>query len=107
MVQTLVKAQKPIRFKIASRPDWVRHSVVRSKFDDAIDAALKLKDHKKVVCVSLGDMKFDGLSIALRSRIANKKLSKRIHVEQNKPTKEIVIVKGPTAFKARRPITTN
>mgnify|MGYP001038797273 CR=1 FL=1 len=88
-----------MRFKIVSRPDWIRRRVAGSKFDGAIDVALKLKDDRKVVSVPSGGMKFDSLSIALRSRIADRKLRNRIHVEQNKQTKEIVIVKGPSLFK--------
>ena len=95
-----------MRFRIISRPDWIRGRVAGSKFDGAIDAALKLKDDRKVVYVPSRGTKFDNLSIALRSRIADRKLGKRIHVEQNKQTKEIVIVKGPSLFKEtgrRRP----
>lgn len=103
MVRPLGKAHESITFKIAPRPDWVRHSVIGSKYDDVIDAALKLKDGKSVVRVLLGGLKFDSLSMALRIRMAQRKLSKKIHVEQNKQTKEIVIVKGRSVFKGRRP----
>jgi len=98
--------QKSVRFKIISSPGWIRRRVTGSKFDGAIDAALKLKDDGKVVSVPLGGMKFDTLSIALRGRIADRKLRNRIHVEQHKQTKEIVIVKGASLFKGtghRRP----
>ena len=88
-----------VRFRIVSRSDWSRRRAVGSKFDGVIDAALKLKDDKKVVSVLSGGMKFDTLSIGLRSRIDNRKLRKRIHVEQNKQTKKIVIVKGPSLVK--------
>jgi hypothetical protein len=107
MVRTLGKARGSIGFRIISRPDWVRHSIVRSKYDDAVDAALSLKDDKKVVHVLLGGMRFDSLSTALRIRISQKKLSNKIHVEQNKKTKQVAIVKGCSHFKGTgRPQTT-
>ncbi len=104
MVRTSTKSQGTLGFKIVSRPDWVRHRAVGSKFDDAIDAALKL-NNEKVVRVQSAGMKFNSLSTALRIRIAQRKLNKKIHVEQNKKTKQIAIVKGLGLFKgtSRRP----
>ncbi|MCJ7505139.1 hypothetical protein MUP05_01515 [Candidatus Bathyarchaeota archaeon] len=99
-------SSQSVRFKIVPRPDWVRRRVAGSKYDGAIDAALKLKDDRKVVYVPSGDMKFNNVSIALRNRIANRKLSKKIHVEQSKQTKQIAIVKGCSFLKEtgrRRP----
>lgn len=87
-----------IKFEIAPRPDWVRRRV-SSKYDAAIDAALKLKNGGKVVKVPSNGMKFDSLSIGLRLRIASRRLCSTIHVEQNRQAKEIVIVKGRSLFK--------
>jgi len=101
MTRTSEKSHQSIRFKIAPAPNWVKRGVARSKYDDVIDAALRLKD-KSVIRVWLDGMKFNSLSTALRVRMSQRKLSKKIHVEQNKQAKEIVIVKGPCPFKGRR-----
>jgi hypothetical protein len=77
----------------------MRSRIAGSKYDGAIDAALKLKNGGKVVKVPSNGMKFDSLSIGLRLRVAGRKLRNTIHVEQNKQTKEIVIVKGRSLFK--------
>ena len=91
-------SHRSLKFKIVPRPDWVRRKVAGSKYNGAIDAALKLKDDRKVVSVPSIGMKFNSLSIALRTRIANRKLHNTIHVEQNKQRKGIVIVKGRSLF---------
>jgi hypothetical protein len=99
-------SSQSVRFKVVSRPDWIRRRVAGSKYDGAIDAALKLKDDRKGVYVPSGGMKFNNVSIALRNRIANRKLSKKIHVEQSKQTKQTAIVKGCSFLKEtgrRRP----
>ncbi|MCJ7504988.1 hypothetical protein MUP05_00750 [Candidatus Bathyarchaeota archaeon] len=87
-----------VKFRIVPRPVWVRRRAAGSKLNGAIDAALKLKNDKKVVSVPSIGMKFNSLSIALRTRIANRKLHNTIHVEQNKQRKGIVIVKGRSLF---------
>lgn len=92
-------SHRSLKFKIVPRPDWVRRKVAGSKYNGAIDAALKLKDDRKVVSVPSIGMKFNSLSIALRTRIANRKLHNTIHVEQNKQIKEMLIVKGRSLFK--------